>query len=328
MRSKEFKVGLFAAAALVLLYFGFNFLKGIDFFSSTYKYYTIYDNVDQLAVSNPVLVNGYAVGRVSDISILQELQNKVLVEIDIDSDIQLGDSTKAILNSDFLGSKSILLSIGRVATPLQPKDTIRSEVAKGLFDVFTATAEPVSENISTTLRKLNTLLDNLSKNSQHADKLLVNMQQTPIKLNSTLDNASREVTELSATIKTLSENLNSTLAELKPTLQNFKTLSDSLRNLELSRTLKKTEQTISKLNETLGRLNKGDNTMSKLMTEDTLYVNLNKLLVDLDSLSNHLNAYPKHFFAPLGKKHKKIVRELEEAEKKKQTSPAKTPENK
>jgi phospholipid/cholesterol/gamma-HCH transport system substrate-binding protein len=32
VKNKEFKVGLFATVALVLLYFGFNFLKGIDFF--------------------------------------------------------------------------------------------------------------------------------------------------------------------------------------------------------------------------------------------------------------------------------------------------------
>lgn len=71
VKNKEFKVGLFAAVALVLLYFGFNFLKGIDFFSTTEKYYAVYDNIDQLAVSNPVLINGFAVGRVSRIAIMQ-----------------------------------------------------------------------------------------------------------------------------------------------------------------------------------------------------------------------------------------------------------------
>lgn len=322
MKSKEFKVGLFAAAALVVLYFGFNFLRGIDFFSTTSKYYALYDNVDQLAVSNPVLVNGYAVGRVSNIKIVQELENKVLVEIDIDSDIKLGDSTKAILNSDFLGSKSIFLSIGEVTVPLQPKDTILSEVARGLFDVFAATAEPVSQNLGTTLRKLNTLLDNLTANSQHIDAVLLGMKQTPQKVNETLDEANREMGEITGTLKTLAGNVNTTLAELRPTLQNFKSLSDSLRRLELNRTLQKTEQTISKLNETFGRLNNGENTLSKLMTEDTLYVNLNTLLTDLDSLANHLNAYPKHFFAPLGKKHKKIVRDLEEAERKRREEAA------
>ncbi len=72
MKNKELKVGLFSAVAIVLLYFGFNYLKGIDFFQSKKIYYAVYDNINQLAISNPVLVNGYAVGRVSHIKILQE----------------------------------------------------------------------------------------------------------------------------------------------------------------------------------------------------------------------------------------------------------------
>lgn len=319
MKSKEFKVGLFVAITLVLLYFGFNFLKGIDFFSTTSKYYTLYENVDKLAVSNPVLVNGYAVGRVSRIKILQDHQNKVLVEIDIDSDIELGDSTKAILDSDFLGNKSILLNIGPVTTPLEPKDTIISEVAKGLFDVFTETAEPVTENLQTTLRKFNTLLDNLTRTSQRLDTVFMDLKTTPGLLNKTLSNANGTMTDLSGTFKGVADNLNTTLVELKPTISNFKVLSDSLKRLQLNQTLTKTQQTISKLNETLGKLSKGDNTASKLLTEDSLYVNLNKVLKGLDSLSYHLNRYPKHFVGPLGKSHKKVMRDLrkDEEERKK-----------
>ena len=96
MRNREFKVGLFAVIALAALYYGFYFLKGIDFFSTTTKYYVVYDNVDNLAVSNPVQVSGFAVGRVSDIRIQTDKNHRVLVEIDIDSKIKLGDSTKEI----------------------------------------------------------------------------------------------------------------------------------------------------------------------------------------------------------------------------------------
>ncbi len=52
---KEVTVGLFATIALVLLYFGFNFLKGIDFFASRSKYYAIYDNVDPVGIVQPGL---------------------------------------------------------------------------------------------------------------------------------------------------------------------------------------------------------------------------------------------------------------------------------
>jgi phospholipid/cholesterol/gamma-HCH transport system substrate-binding protein len=319
VKHKEFKVGLFMAMALVLLYLGFNFLKGIDFFSSSTKYYAIYDNVDQLAPSNPVLVNGYAVGRVSHIRIMQERQNKVLVELDIDSDIQLGDSTKAILNSDFLGGKSILLNIGKVTTPRSPKDTIIAEVAKGMFDVFAETAEPVADNLQTTIRKLNTILDNFSKNSEDLNEIFAKLKTTPDLLNQTLANSNSKIDELSTSFKSTAEHLNQTLNELRPTLKNFQVLSDSLKRMELNQTIEKTQQTLTQLNQTLAKLSSGDNTASKLLTDDSLYVNLNKMLSSIDSLANHFNDNPKHFMAPLGKSKKKIDRDRrkEEEERKK-----------
>lgn len=314
MKNKEFKVGLFVAAGIALLYLGFNYLKGIDFFSSTNKYYAVYDNVDQLAVSNPILVNGFAVGRVSKIRIMQDRQNKILVELDIDSDVRLGDSTKAILNSDFLGGKSILLSIGKVNKPLQPNDTVLTEVAKGMFDVISETATPVADNMQTTLRKFNLILDNLTKNSQQLEVIFQKLMVTPDLINQTLKTTNGKVEDLSGNFKAVAENLNATLTELKPTLQNFRIVSDSLKQLELNETIAKTQVTLSKLNETLSKLNKGDNTASKLMTEDSLYNNLNNLLLRLDTLAIHFNNNPRHFLAPLGKSSKKIEKDIRKEE--------------
>ena len=79
------------------MYYGFNFLKGVDFFSKTNKYYAVYENIDGLQVSNDVIVNGFSVGRVSRIIILQEKDNKILVELEVDDQVVLGDSTKALL---------------------------------------------------------------------------------------------------------------------------------------------------------------------------------------------------------------------------------------
>ena len=324
MKNKEFKVGLFVAAGMALLYLGFNYLKGIDFFSSTNKYYAVYDNIDQLAVSNPILVNGFAVGRVSKIKIMQEKQNKILVELDIDSDVMLGDSTKAILNSDFLGGKSIQLSIGKVITPLQPNDTVLTEVAKGMLDMISETATPVADNMQTTLRKFNLIIDNLTKNSQQLEVIFEKLLVTPDLINQTLKTTNGKVENLSGNFKDVAVNLNSTLNELKPTLQNFKTISDSLKQMQINETIAKTQLTLSQLNETLSKLNRGDNTASKLMTEDSLYNSLNNLLMHLDTLATHFDNNPRHFLAPLGKSTKKIERER----RNEQEDKAKATENK
>lgn len=305
--SKEFKVGLFMVISITLLYFGFNFLKGIDFFSSSNKYYAIYSNVDKLTESNQIYLNGYAVGRVSDILIQQD-KNRVLVELEINREIKVTDQSRALLNGELLGGRFIQLDI-RPGNTLKPKDTISAEVAKGLMELFTENAEPVAANLQTTLKKLNTLLDGLSANSKRMDTLFKRLQPTPYLLNQTLATANSKLGDLSNSVQSVTGNLNSSLNELRPTLANFRTLSDSLKNLELAATISKAQQSLNKLSETLSNLNEGDNTMSKLMTEDTLYVNLNRLLQSVDSLATHFNENPKHFLAPLGKSRKRIERE-------------------
>jgi phospholipid/cholesterol/gamma-HCH transport system substrate-binding protein len=302
--SKELKVGLFMVVTITLLYFGFDFLKGKDFFTTTNKYFVVYQNVDKLTESNQVFLNGYAVGLVSHIQIQQQ-KNRVLVELDINSDIVLTDSTVALLNGELLGGRFIQLNVGPGAR-LKPKDTIRSEVAKGVMDF----AEPVATNLQTTLKNLNTILDALARNTKRLDTIFIRFQTTPALLNRTLNTANSNIGELSTTFKDVAANLNGTLTELKPTLSNFKTLSDSLKMIELNGTINKAQTSLTRLNETLSKLSKGDNTASKLLTEDSLYVNLNKLLQSVDSLANHFNQNPKHFLAPLGKSQKKIEREL------------------
>lgn len=314
---KEVKVGLFAAVTLVLLYFGFNFLKGVDFFSSRKKYYAIYDNVDQLERSNKVLVSGSAVGRVSKIRLLPHRHNQVLVELEIDSDIELGDSTRAILTSEIIGGKYILLRIGPVNRILPAGDTLRTEMAKGLMDVFTETAEPVADNLQTTLRNFNLVIEHLVTNTKNLDTIFNKLKKTPDLLNRTILTANGEVVDLSASFKSVADNLNGTLNELKPTLSNFKALSDSLKQLKVNETLLKTRQMVANLNDILLKMKKKDNTLGKMMNEDSLYVNLNVVLKRLDTLVSHIDNNPKQFFK-LAKNKSKIQRERqEEAAKKK-----------
>jgi phospholipid/cholesterol/gamma-HCH transport system substrate-binding protein len=315
--SKEVKVGLFMVSSIVLLYFGFNFLKGIDFFSTDKKYFAIYKNIDKLTESNQIYLNGYAVGRVSDI-VIQQHKNRVIVELSIDSKIQITRSTVAVLNGELLGGRFIQLLYGKPTEVLDSKDTIQTDVAKGLTELIQENAQPVAANLQTTLQKLNGILDTLGTSTQLLNGLLTDLKTTPRLLNNTINSVRGDVGQLSGAFQTVGANLNTTLTDLKPTLQNFKTLSDSLKTIQLNGTLTKAQLTIAKLNETLSKLSKGDNTASKLMTEDSLYNNLNSLLHNLDSLADHFNRNPRHFMAPLGKSRKKIEKELQEQNGKKQ----------
>ena len=286
-------------------------MKGIDFFSSSNKYYAIYNNVDRLTNSNQIFLNGFSVGRVGEIEIMQENGNRVLVTLEIDSDIKLTDSTTAILTGDFLGNKSILLQNVTGTHFLEPGDTLRSNLDRGIADILTESAVPVAANLQVTLRKFNVLVENLTRNTEKLDTIFARLMRTPYYLNQALNNANNSVTDLAGEYRVVAENLNATLEDLKPAMSNLRTLSDSLAVLELSETIRKTQTTLESLNNALGRMSQDDNTVGKMLTEDKLYENFNKLLLNLDSLAEHFNQNPKHFLAPLGKSKKRIERDLQ-----------------
>ena len=150
--------------------------------------------------------------------------------------------------------------------------------------------------------------------------MFAKLQVTPDLINKALVTTNSNVEDLSASFKAVAENLNGTLTELKPTIENFRILSDSLKRLELNETVTTAKLTLTKLNETLDKVGKGNSTVGKLLTEDSLYVNLNMLLMSLDTLAKHFDDNPKHFLAPLGKSKKKVDRDRrkEEEEKKAQ----------
>ena len=68
--SKELKVGIFTLIGITIFVLGIQYLKGSKVFSKEIDYYALYDNVEGLSPSNPVYLNGYPIGRVSDIQLV------------------------------------------------------------------------------------------------------------------------------------------------------------------------------------------------------------------------------------------------------------------
>ncbi len=308
--SKEFKVGLIAIVAGIILYLGFNFLKGIDFFSPVKKYYALYDNVDGLIASNPVIVNGYSVGRVSKISILQEKEYKILVEMDVDESLLLGDSTTATLaNSDFLGSKAIILDINEITTPLDDGDTLISVVDKGLSELL-ASAQPITDNLSITIRRINEILLGLQGSGEKINTTLDELNGTLGGVNELIAQNKASITLAIAEFSQTMVEVKERIASLDPIINKSGETLDKINALELEQTLKEVSVLLATMNETVESINNGEGTVGKIMTDDELYNNLNQAMIDLDSLLVHFNQYPKHFMAPLGKSHKKVQKDL------------------
>ncbi|MEQ8904920.1 MlaD family protein [Ekhidna sp.] len=296
--SKEFKIGLITIIAGALLYYGFNFLRGSDLFSPSNRYYATYTNVSGLNVSNPVYFNGLPVGRVSGFKLVQA-KGYIVVSIDIDETLEMGrDASATLANDGLFGGKAIVLNVGESAEKAQPGDTIASEMDGDMLSQF----EPVADNLNSTITKLNELLDELNRTDIKGtvDTLKYAIGTITHKVNNL------EIERVIKTTDSLLVSVRQRSKQLEGLITSSKMLVDSLNQVPLSETLVKVNESLDHVNKLLLAVQSEEGTVGKLLNNDSVYNNLNKLLVDLDELVIHFNNYPKDFMGPLGRKNKKL----------------------
>ncbi len=310
--NREFKVGIIGVVGLVFFYLGTNFLKGIDFFSPVNKYYALYDNVDGLIVANPVIVNGYTVGRVSKINILQNKNNKILVTLDIDEKLIIGKNSRATLSSnDFLGSKAIILNIGDVSNPINDGDTINSEIDGGLSELLEK-ATPITDNLGVTISRLNEILLSLRGSGDRISTTLDNLNQVLSNTNNLIESNETSISTTLDNLNNITQDLSEKLENLNPVISGANDLISNLNKVNFDNTFNQIDILLSSMNGVFDDLESGNGgTLSLLLSDDSLYNNLNKTAYDLDKLLQHINENPKHFFAPLGKSKRKIEKDLD-----------------
>jgi phospholipid/cholesterol/gamma-HCH transport system substrate-binding protein len=303
--SKEVKVGLLALVAGAVLYIGFNFLKGVEFFSPVKRYYVVYSNIDGLSSSNPVILNGLNVGRVNSIQLLPKSGYKILVGIDVDDKLVVGDSTLAILsNSDLLGGKSILLKLGNNSKIKKNGDTLAGVTDKNLTQALAEKAMPILTNLDSTVVKLNRVFGDELGNS--VQKTLHNFELASNDLRLTVAANKQNITTITGNLADLSASLKETQAALKPLMAHMNQFADSLNDLELKRVVNNANVAMKNLNEITTKINSGQGTMGALMNDKAAYDNMNKSIKDLDVLLLDLKANPKRYvhFSVFGGKDK------------------------
>jgi phospholipid/cholesterol/gamma-HCH transport system substrate-binding protein len=307
--TKETKIGVMALVSGVLLYLGFNYLKGMDFFSPIKTYYVWYDDIDGLTVSNAVMINGFSVGRVNKIVLDQAHGNKIKVELQIDKDIVLGDSTKAVLASlDLLGGKSIVLSLGKDSKKFDSEDTLVGVKEKGFVQVLSEKATPILSDLDSTILKINTVLGNETDNN--IKKMLHNLVLASESMKLLMAENRQNISGITSNVNTLSASLVETEKSLKPILAKFNSIADTLNDLELKRVISNANIAMVNLASITDKINKGEGSLGAIINDKKTVDNLNKTLTNIDFLVIDFKNNPKNYLSPLGKSSRKIKKKL------------------
>jgi phospholipid/cholesterol/gamma-HCH transport system substrate-binding protein len=296
--SKETKVGILALSTFVILYLGFNFLKGKDFFSPENKYVVIYDNVEGLTAANQVSLSGMKVGQVKTVELIEG--NKVKVTLSIRKDLPLPEGTKAILSSDgLLGGKLIRLQMGKASKIIEKDGILLAGSETGISDLIKEQALPLLHNLDSLTLSLRVVSKSFEATGTSVNNLVRNSDRTVstlgASLNTTIAENKTNLAGITANMKALSGNLIETERSLKPLIGKFSSIADSLNTLKVSKALATTQKSLEGLQRIMAGVEAGQGSMGKLLKDDSLYSNINRSLADLDKLLIDFRLAPKRY---------------------------------
>lgn len=295
--SREVKIGILVIAAILIGYFGLNFLKGVDIFSPVNYYYADYNNIDGLVPSSPVLIKGFKVGQVEAVNYDFSKDNSFRVKISVSKDIRIPKSASLqLFDNGLMGGKALQLVFDPALTNNQyyaPAETLRSEVALGLMAQLSGDLMPKIENI---LFEVDTLLKSVRKITDGEE-----LNQSLSAIKTTTTQLAQTSTQLN---RMMSKDVPLLLSDVKVLTSDFKVVSGNLKNIDFAQTIASVNQTIANLNLITDNINKGEGTVGMLLKDKNLYINLSNTAASADRLLIDLKEHPKRYvhFSLFGKK--------------------------
>ena len=296
--AKEIKLALTVLLAVVLVYYGINFLKGINIFKSYSKYYVLFHDVTGLEESNAVYVNGFPIGTVRKINYDYSNPGDIKVEIDVDNNMKFPQGSYAEIKSALLGGTTMNVVLGKSDKYLSSGDSFSGAPEEGVMEQV----KELSPSIGVIIPKLDSAITSL------------NVILSNPSINKTLGNAEY----ITSNLRTTTDCLNIMLAKDIPALmrrmnavgENTEAFTAKLKDIDYEATLDNVNKTLLQVNSLTAsleeKINSKEGTLGLMLNDASLYNNLNSTMGSADNLLKDLQAHPKRYvhFSLFGKKDK------------------------
>ena len=302
--AREIKVGVLATVCIFLLFFGFNYLKGVNIFSSIHSFHGVYTNIHGLELQAPVYIRGYKVGQVDNIDYDFTRDSSFTVDISIKRNINLPEGTRMALVSDgIMGGMAIelLLPATEVASKediayLPTGATIPTTVVPGLLDGL---QEAVIQPLSNTLASLDTLVGQLQAqlDNNHIESILANADIAVADLQS----SSKQLKQV------MSHQVPSVITKLDTTMSDLQQVVTDVKAANIKATVARVDTALNNVNYLIADFRSPNGTVGMLLTDKGLYNHIDSAVLSVDSLLVDLKANPKRYvhFSLFGAREKK-----------------------
>jgi len=312
--SKELKAGVITLLAIVGFVVLFQFMKGKSLFTTDNIFYAKYDNVEGLAQSSAVSINGLKVGQVDKIIPQTGKDGKIsfVVKITVDNKFEFSkNSTLEIFEPGLMSGKEMRVNLEYGGATAKDGDTLKGAFKLGTLGSLSSQVGPVKDQLQVVLHRVDSLMTNANQvfdaqNRAEIKALLSNLNKTVGALQTTAGSVNNLVGHNDPKLQKVLDDASLTMQSGKVTLDKYGNLAQSIDTKQLNATIADLDATVGKLNQVIGGIDKGEGSLGKLMKDEQLYNNLNSASSNLNSLIEDMKANPKRYinFSVFGKNNK------------------------
>ena len=312
--TKEIKAGLIAILAIIGFVFLFQFMKGKSLFTTDNVFYAKFDNVEGLAASNPVSINGLKVGQVDKIFPVTEKDGRIhfVVKVIIDDNFEFSKkSTLEIFEPGLMSGKEMRINLEYGQPMAKDGDTLAGTFKLSMMNSISSQVGPVKDQLQVVLKRVDSLTNNANKifddqNRAEIRALLTNLNRTVASFEGTSRQTNALLANNDPRVQKVLDNANLATLSEKSAIDKYGKVADDVDVKKLNNTIDKLSITADKLNGIISGIQNGEGSLGKLTKDEELYRNLNNTAENLNKLVEDLKANPKKYlnFSVFGKNNK------------------------
>lgn len=300
--SREIKTAILVISSLLLIIYLINYLKGQNLLDSSRALYVVYDNVEGVATSTPVTINGLTVGKVQRIDFADDNSGRLKVTLIIDSDFEFSKNSKAeCYEAGLIGGRAIaIIPANDNAENAKKGDYLIGTVKPGLTALVNQRLTPLQEKIETMMVGADTLLKNI--NDVFDEQTKTNLRKSVSELAVTITSFKNTSNSLNSLIADNKDKLDNTLSNFENASSSLANITDSVAKVNLGQTITELQTTINNFDKVLSSIEKGEGSIGKLLKDEGLYNNLSGATKEMEELLKDIKLHPKRYFRILSKK--------------------------
>lgn len=301
--SKEIKAGAIAVISIIGFVILFQFMKGKNLFTSDNIYYAQFNNVDGLAASSQVSINGLKVGQVDDILPVTKPDGRMhfVLKFHVNNDFKFSkNSTIEIFEPGLMSGKQARINLVYDGNWAKDGDTLKSVYTESMMDNISSQIGPVKDRLQAVLAHADSLMINANsitneQNQEQIKLLLASLNRTVASFEATSQQTNKLLQNNDPRVQQVLDNANLATVSAKTAIDKYGKVAEQVDVQKLNNTIDKLSHTSDKLNAVITGINNGDGSLGKLAKDEELYRNLNQSAENLNKLIEDLKANPKRY---------------------------------